>query len=252
MKHPYDLISEAYSKIDSSLTKEFFAKPTFLKLLGKTRGKKVIDLGCGSGYSTRLIKETGSKEVVGVDISSKQILLAQEIEREKLLGIRYYECDVVRLSSKFKNFDIATAFYLLHYASTKDELYKICKNIYNSLKPRGRFIAINGNPDYPLFESAKYGIKVEIIPPIFEGAIRKVTYFDGNKKICSFNNYFWKKDTYEVVLKNAGFEKIEWHNPIISKEGIKKFGKEFWNELIKNPFICGLTCIKPFKKLNSF
>ena len=242
----YDLIAEAYSKTDSSLTKEYVAKPTLVTLLGDTSGKKVIDLGCGSGYSTRLVRGTGSNEVVGVDVSSQQILIAQEMEKKKPLGITYQQSDVSDDSFlQFHDFDVATALYLLHYASTKDELYTLCNNIHHSLRPGGRFITINSNSDNPTLENAKYGITAKILPPVVEGATRIVTYLDEDQQICSFNTYFWEKETYEAALTNAGFEEIEWHRLQVSEDGIRRFGKQFWDELLENPFICGLTCIKP-------
>ena len=242
---PYDLIAEAYSKTDFSPTKEFVAKPTFLSLLGDTCGKKVIDFGCGSGYSTRLVRGTRSREVIGVDISAQQIRLAQEMERANPGGIVYHQGDVTSDSfSQFRNFDIATAIYLLHYASTKDELYAISNHINGALRPGGRFVAINSNPSHPTLKNKKYGITAEISSPVHDGATRTVTYFDAEAAICSFKTYLWQKDTYVKALTTAGFKDIQWHKPIISEEGIQRFGEQFWKELLESPFICGLTCTK--------
>jgi len=227
---PYDLIAEAYLKTDSSPIKEFVAKPTFLSLLGDTSGKKVIDIGCGSGYSSRIVRGTGPNKVVGIDISAQQICMAQKMELKKFSGISYYLCDVRNDSFlPFRDFDIATALYLLHYASTREDLYITCKNIFHALRPGGKFILINSNPDYPTLDNPKYGITAKITPPLVEGAIRIVTYLDGGKPFCDFTTYFWKKDTYEEALLAAGFKEIRWHKPIISVEGIQKFGEKFWD-----------------------
>lgn len=241
----YDTIAEAYYKTNSSITKEFVVKPTLIKLIGDTNFKRILDLGCGSGYSTRIIREAGLNEIVGIDISSKQIAIARDIEQKNPKGISYYQGDVRDISSlQFKNFDVVTAIYLIHYASTKDELNVICKNISSLLKVGGKFVSINSNPDHPTTDNKKYGIIVNIDCPIFNGAKRRVTYLDGKEQLCSFETYFWRKDTYESALSAAGFKEIEWHRPIVSEEGISTFGKTFWNELIENPFICGSTCTK--------
>jgi toxoflavin synthase len=240
---PYDLIAKAYSKTDSSLTKEHVAKPTLANLLGNTRGKRVIDPGCGSGYSTRLVRNTGSNDVIGVDISAEQIRIAQEFEQRDPLGITYYQHDIGE-PLQFQDFDVATALYLLHYASSKDELQRFCENIGDALRAGGRFVTINSNPDHPTLENPKYGITATINPPVVGGSPRIVTYLDEKEQLCSFTTYFWGKDTYEEALTNAGFENIEWHNPIVSEEGMRRFGKQFWDEFLDKPFICGLTCTK--------
>ena len=242
----YDLIAKAYSKTDFSLTKKYVAGPTIVKLLGNTSGKRIIDVGCGSGYSTRLVRLTGSSDVVGIDLSSQQILIAQDVEKKQPLGITYHQSDVSNDSFlHFRDFDIATALYLLHYASTRDNLYVICKNIYHSLCPNGRFIAINSNPDNPLLENEKYGITAKMLLSSVEGAARTVTYLDEDQQLCTFETYFWRKETYEAALTTAGFQDIEWHKSHVSEEGIQRFGKRFWDELLENPFICGLTGKKP-------
>ncbi len=242
-KKIYDKIANSYLRTDLSLTKKYVAAPTFIKLVGRTKNKRVIDFGCGSGYSTRLM--TGASLLVGVDSSLKQINLARKIEKIEKRGIIYSQADINKSTFlKFKEFDKVTAMYLLHYASTKEELYIICKNIARSLKSGGKFIAINSNPDFPEQTNRKYGITATFEGNLVEGARRKVVYLLFNEEICSFNTYFWKKETYEGALQKAGFRNIKWYLPIVSQEGLDVLGKGFWKELLEKPFICGLTATK--------
>ncbi len=44
-----------------------------LKLLGEVRGKRVLELGCGSGHSMAWLGERGAAELWGVDLSKGQI-----------------------------------------------------------------------------------------------------------------------------------------------------------------------------------
>ncbi len=239
----YDQIAKSYLKTDSSLTKKYVATPTFMRLVGKTKDKRVIDFGCGSGYSTRLI--TNAIYLMGIDSSHEQIILARDIEKDKNQGIIYKQLDISKdINMKFKAFDKATAFYLLHYASTKEELYTYCKNIARFLKSGGKLIVLNSNPEYPEQLNRKYGVVATLENGLVEGTKRKVTYLINERELCSFNTYFWSKKTYEEALQKAGFRNIEWHIPLVSKEGVKIRGKEFWKELLEEPFICGLTAIK--------
>ncbi len=63
--------------------------PAFLKLLGDISGKRVLDLGCGEGYNTRIFADLGAT-VVGVDISSLLIAAARDEEFENPKGIVYH------------------------------------------------------------------------------------------------------------------------------------------------------------------
>ena len=240
----YDNIAEQYKVGEKAIAKEYVTKSTFLKLCGNLKGKSVLDLACGSGYSTRLLKQLEAKDVVGIDASERQIDLAKEEENRTCLVIKYVVGDVFTYDfSQLGSFDVATALFLLHYSSTKEQLAKMCKQIYTSLKRGGRFVSLNDIPKVS-FSDKKYEVTITSEGLLKEGSRLKVTYYSKGKEICSFYTYYWKRETYETALKNAGFRNIKWHKPIISEEGIKMFGKEFWKECLEKPTIVGIECIK--------
>jgi len=157
------------------------------------------------------------------------IRLARQKEDERPLGIKYLNYDVATLP-KIGEFDLVTAVFLLHYAKTKKDLFAMCKNIYNNLKEGGRFITINSDPLSSLQSDEKYGYTVTAKEPLKEGGTLTVKIFINGVEKCSFEEYFWKKETYEDALKSAGFKTIEWHKIIVSQEGIEKFEKDFWKK----------------------
>ena len=53
-----------------------------LRLFPDLRGKKVLDIGCGSGHSLKWCADNGAAELWGLDISSRQIDTAQEFLRK--------------------------------------------------------------------------------------------------------------------------------------------------------------------------
>lgn len=242
----YNNIAEMYQNVSESGVKKYVVTPSFFDLCGDLKNKEVVDLACGSGYFTRLIKKRGAKNVSGIDISKEEIRIARKIEETQRLGITYFTKDVASLTiSKYKKVDIATAAFLLHYSNTKEKLSKMCKCIFNLLKKGGRFITINGNPEIPTQNNLKYEFTASMDSPSKEGMIRKMTYYSKGKEIFSWNTYFWNKKTYEEALENAGFKNLKWKKIIISKEGIRKYGKEFWKEFLEQPYIIGLECTKP-------
>ena len=69
-------------------------------LIGGLSGKTVVDLACGEGFYTRLIRQQGAAKVVGVDLSARMVELAREQEAEQRLGIEYVTGDARHLEPK--------------------------------------------------------------------------------------------------------------------------------------------------------
>jgi len=240
----YDKIAKEYAIIQGKRPgKVFIYDPSFLRVLGNVMGKDILDIGCGEGYYTRKIKNSGAKEVVGIDLSKEVISLAENEEKTNPRGIHYFVYNISKMP-KLGEFDIVSATLVIHYAKTKKELLLICKNVYKNLKYGGRLIAINNSPLDPLTTNRKYGSTVEGKIPLKEGDKLKVTLWLNEKPSCSFFNYYWSKETYEDCLKRAGFKLVNWHQMNVSKEGIKKFGKDFWKEWNKNRYLTIIEAIK--------
>lgn len=71
-----------------------------------------------------------------------------------------------------------------------------------------------------------------------------VTLFKNNSQV-SFKVYYWKKPTYEEILKKSGFKDIKWIKFKVSKEGIAKYERGYWNDFIeKQPQYHLLECRK--------
>lgn len=241
----YDKIAKEYSENQGKRTAKVYAyNPSFFKVLGNVKGKSVLDLGCGDGYYTRMIKNLGALKVVGIDLSREMIKIAKEKENANSLEITYQVKDSLNLGNIGK-FDLVTAGFLLHYSKTKEELKKMIQNIFNNLKKNGRLVAINNNLENPTTKNKKYGSIVEIDLPIKEGSVVTVKLFEDEKEICSFKNYYWSKETYEKIFKEVGFKKIIWHTIKVSKEGIEKLGEEYWKDFYKTP--CPVIVIEAFK-----
>ena len=69
----YDNLSDSYGQTKVSPLRKYVDEYTLFKVLGNIRGKSVLDLACGDGHYTRLVKAKGAATVVGVDISPAMI-----------------------------------------------------------------------------------------------------------------------------------------------------------------------------------
>src|SRR3989344_7270142 len=83
--------------------------PAVLSFLKKVKGKKIIDIGCGSGIYTRILKKKGAK-VVGIDIS--QTLF--EIAKKEVKNVEFYKAGIYKLPFKNNTFDSAISALMLH------------------------------------------------------------------------------------------------------------------------------------------
>jgi ubiquinone/menaquinone biosynthesis C-methylase UbiE len=238
----YDKISKEYEEVSSGISKKYILDPTFRKLLGRLNGESVVDLACGSGNSSRIVKEAGAGNVVGVDISPGQIKLAKENEKQNPMGIEYFTGDVADFDfSGIGRFDMATGVFLLHYAPTRKDLLRMCENISTAIRSGGRFIGLNHHPDGNVMKEKKYGFS-HVDSSAKDGHKRKVIYYrDDGSVLCEFCHYVWRRETYENALSAAGFRNIRWPSHIISEEGYSKFGKGFWKLYNSAPIISGIT-----------
>lgn len=217
---------------------------TFFNIIGDLAGKDVLDLACGEGFYSRQFKLRGAHRVTGVDISSEMIALARTSEHENPMGIEYHVEDVLNLNLNFE-YDCVCASYLLNYAHNVEVLQQMLIVISRHLKPGGKFIAINSNPDYRAEKQLlrKYGFTRENIGTD-DGSETIYTLYLADGGHINITNYNLSRAVHENAFLKAGFSGVTWNEIGISPEGYEVFGEEYWNEIkMSKP----VTCISAVK-----
>jgi SAM-dependent methyltransferase len=215
-------------------------------LLGELRDSSVLDLACGEGFYTRQIRALGASRVVGADISPAMIALARQQEAIERAGIEYLVCDAQHLPD-CGPFQVIAAAYLLHYARDVRELNQMCRSIAANLRPGGRFVSINENPDQPAerYEGyLRYGFSKTVELPRVEGSAITYTMIAG-RELFRFDAYHFDRPTYERALTGAGLVNVCWHLMKLDPEGSSAMGADYWREYMSNPPVVGLTCRRP-------
>jgi ubiquinone/menaquinone biosynthesis C-methylase UbiE len=244
MTSNYDSIAKEYKESKELPMRLHIEAYTYFNMLGNLAEKSILDLACGEGFYTRKFKDQGAAKVVGVDISQKMIELAREEETRKFQNIEYILGDVLELG-EIGSFDLVVASYLLNYARSSEELLKMCKSIFANLKPGGRFVTINSNPSQApvsYLKTEKYGFIKSIDSPLIEGTPIKYTFMNNHK--FTFDNYYLSIPTHEWAFQSVGFKEVRWQSPIVSPDGIKEFGQEFWQDFLDSVPIIGIECFK--------
>lgn len=241
----YDPIAEQYKRSKQQPWRTHVEAYSLLQLLGNPTGLSVLDMACGEGYYTRLLRQQGASRVTGVDLSVGMIELARRQEVDHQLGIEYLVGDARSLALD-EPFDLVVAAYLLNYAQDRQELLTMSRGIARCLKPGGRFVTVNSNPalEFPAAPSYRqYGFETTVLGEFSEGAPIRWTFHleDGCFEI---ENYYLDVAIHEAAFRDAGFREIRWHAPQLSEAGITEFGAEFWTPLRSHPPIAFIECIK--------
>jgi len=106
-----------------------FEMKGFLDVPSYVKEGKVIEIGCGSGYGTKLISSYFKpSEIYGIDIDEKMIWLAK---KNRLPHVTFSVGDVANLSFKDNSIDGVFDFLILHHIAdwkkALDEIYRVLK-----------------------------------------------------------------------------------------------------------------------------
>jgi ubiquinone/menaquinone biosynthesis C-methylase UbiE len=97
-------------------------------------GEKVLDLGCGTGWATRLIaKANAGVQAIGVDASPRMIAKADELHSFTIRA-RYDFCSFEKLDFKDAEFDRIFSMEAIYYTTDLD---KTLSEAFRVLRPGG-------------------------------------------------------------------------------------------------------------------
>ena len=224
----YDDKANEYAEASRRELRELTLKPSLTGYLGDLSGKRVLDLGCGAGNSSRLAVDCGAQEVVGIDISEKEIAMAEISDIGK--PIEYLVRNATGDLSDLGKFDLVMAILSAHYCADKATLEKYFSNVKKALKREGEFLAVV----IPITDYDGYGVKISS-PTGKEGEVLKISVsdFQGNK-FLDFEDIYWSKETYQELLEKTGFS-VEWLSCTVSQAGLEKYGEAFWKQFSEKP-----------------
>ena len=239
----YDHIGRKYDEYARTATLKRAECYTFFRMVGALAGKRVMDVACGFGFYTRLLRQHGAAQVLGVDISPEMIHLASQQEQAESLGITYQVGDAVTLPP-LGPFDLVTAVHLLTYATSKDQLLGMCRSIYDNLGAGGRFIAYTNNPAFTLSKPncTKYGVTVLRLEPEEDRYACEAEFV--TEPPFRVRWYQWQQAPYERALQEAGFRDFAWYASEVAPEDIARYGEAYWRDFYDNCPIIGLICQK--------
>ena len=173
-------------------------------------GTKAMDFGCGTGRSTRFLRELGF-DVVGVDIADHMLAKARERDPEGDYR-RVPDGDLGRLGAGV--FDLILSVFTFDNIPTMETKAALFRDLGRTLDGGGRIVSVVSSPDiyvnewasfstrdFPENGNAKSGDEVRIVMLDAEDA-RPVV------------DIVWSDEAYDDAFQRAGLTALEMRRPL--------------------------------------
>ncbi len=112
-------------------------KPKLIEQLGLDASRRVLDLGCGTGTLTLLLKQACPEaEVIGLDIDPKVLRAARNKAEKKGMNIPFHQGMSDELPYPDRSFDRVVASLMFHHL-TYENKRRTLHEVFRILKPQG-------------------------------------------------------------------------------------------------------------------
>ncbi|UCE59949.1 MAG: class I SAM-dependent methyltransferase [Phycisphaerales bacterium] len=205
-----DAYAAAYAKLEFPGTYYLAFRDLPEILASHVEGDQALDVGCGTGRSTRLLCKLGF-DAVGVDIAEEMIQKARALDPSGKYSL-VPDGDL----SQFANdtFDAALSAFTFDNIPTAEKKIALLSELARLLRKSGRIINLVSSPeiylnewasfttkDFPENAQARCGDRVKII----------VTALDDKRPVADI---VWPDEDYREVYGKSGLEVVEVYRPL--------------------------------------
>lgn len=109
--------------------------------------RRILDLGCGTGSTTLLLKQSFPEaEVIGLDLSPYMLFMADYKAQETGLTLELFQKHAAETGFPDASFDLVTASLLFH-ETPPTIARQICQEAYRLLRVGGQILVLDGNQE---------------------------------------------------------------------------------------------------------
>jgi ubiquinone/menaquinone biosynthesis C-methylase UbiE len=219
--------------------------PNLMRMVAVKQDEVVLDLACGEGYFSRLLRAKGV-QTMGVDISPELISAAKKkdasieyhIAPAESTGLIAHSCDAITCVLALQNME-------------RPEL--TCKEVARLLKPDGRFIAVINHPAFRIPKKSAWGydeeksVQYRIIEGYLTPTKTEIVMTPGSRKKVVTLSYHRSLQDYFKALRSAGLAVTrleEWISHKESEKGPRKSAEDLARK--EFPLFMAFEC-RPFK-----
>jgi ubiquinone/menaquinone biosynthesis C-methylase UbiE len=184
VKQGYDQCAQNYLDQRDLFKNQKYLEDLIIKL---EKGSKILDIGCGAGVPIDKFLIKNGFDVTGIDISPKQIKLAQKNNPKGKFLVK----DMSAIDFPKNSFNAIISFYAIFHIN-REEHQKLFNKLFSILKPNGYLLVTMGYEEW-------------------EGT-------EDFHKVKMFWSHYGVEKNLEII-KNSGFKII--HNEIDTSGGEK-------------------------------
>jgi SAM-dependent methyltransferase len=196
--------------------------------IGDSRGKRVLDLGCGAGEAAVWFAKQGA-DVVASDLSPQFLDLVERVARLHGTTVHTHLADADRFDLPPASFDLVYAGNVLHHV----DLDKTLEQIHRVLKPGGKLFTwdpLRHNPVINVYRRMAAGVRTEDEHPFHIRDVKRYErYFVDVRYQCFWcftlwlfvrffviegvhpsKERYWKKIIREHERLTPRYQRLEW------------------------------------------
>ena len=213
----HTVLAASYDETEPQFRPENVARVErrLLEIFGATSAKRMLDLGCGTGFLINIAKQYVAR-IDGVDVTQAMI---SRVDRSGPCAIQLHLADTGAFQPEEGAFDVVTAYSFLHHLFDIEPTFATAAR---ALRPGGKFY-VDQEPNYYFWEAVKaldpagdYDalVKREILA-LTEKDLEIQNQYQVDKDVFNQAEYNksitggFREETLIAMLKAAGFSKVE-------------------------------------------
>lgn len=251
----YNSISSQWATLEDLPSEQISNNLLRSKLSELPRGLRVLDLGGGTGTYSRMAFDLGvAQDVVVVDISPDMLKIGAALEDKLRPGsprITYHVADCSKpldhLNIPPASFDLVMANYFFPYATTREQLAAMWRNVIHHLKPGGRFVGLlpRADLDVHLKRDPWAGISYEYLGQVDEAKKSLITF--RCEPPVQVDQFMLPQEDYQQIPLEVGMTDLIFVPPTESHvpQGIDDAERERYFMYLKEPVSDVCLAAKP-------
>ena len=206
--------AESYSKLEFPNTYYLAYRDLPLIISNHVSGKLAIDFGCGTGRSTRFLKQLGF-DVIGIDNSNEMIEISKKLDK----SVDYYlVSDGNYRHLGLNQFDLIQSIFTFDNIPGWENRTNILAGLRDLLKPSGKLICLDSTPEIYTNEWASFSTKdfPDNLHAKTGDIVRDIMLDVEDRR--PVEDIFWSEPDYHKLFDIAGLKLEATYNPLGFKE----------------------------------